>query len=226
MKEFLDRSFLTNPITEYLYWLANKTRYQFKHWGKHLRLGYFTVVRNCDFGSYNWIGGRCILINSQFGSYSYVNDYSYILWADIGKFCSIGPNVKIAPGRHPASTFVSTHPVLFNNQGNFVRNYCTEAKFKNYSPVAIGNDVWIGANSIVIDGVSIGDGAIVAANSVVVKNVAPYDIVGGNPARFLRKRFTDSQVAYLLNFKWWDKDFDWIQANVSKFWNIDDFTAL
>ncbi|TEW64733.1 CatB-related O-acetyltransferase [Mucilaginibacter phyllosphaerae] len=141
----------------------------------------------------------------------------------MGKYCSVGPHVKIAPGMHPTSKFVSTHPVTFNNQGNFVRNFTDRAVFKNYKQVTIGNDVWIGANAIIIDGVKIADGAIIAANAVVVKDVGLYEIVGGNPAKVIKKRFNDDQIDYLLYFRWWEKDPEWITQNISRFWDIEDF---
>jgi virginiamycin A acetyltransferase len=78
----------------------------------------------------------------------------------------------------------------------------------------IGNDVWIGYNATIMAGVTIGDGAIIATNATVVKDVAPYTIVGGNPAREIRKRFSDDTIEKLLDLKWWDRDIDWITANV------------
>ena len=223
MKAYLDSSFMMNPIGEYFKWLKCKSTYQLKNWGKHLRLGYLSVVGNTNFGRYNAIGSQCVVSNCTLGDFSYINSYSYVLNTTIGRYCSIGPNVKIAPGKHPASVFVSTHPVTFNNQGNLVKNYCTESKFKNYQPVTIGNDVWVGANSIIIDGITIGNGAIIAANSLVIKNVGAYEIVGGNPAKFIKKRFDEHQIQYLEEIQWWNKGEDWIQNNISKFWNIEDF---
>lgn len=223
MKEYIDRSFFVNPVSLYFKWLVCKSKYQLKYWGSHLRIGYLSAVNNSTFGKYNWIGQESIVANSSLGDFTYVNSFSYVLWATIGRYCSIGPNVKIAPGKHPSSGFVSTHPATFNNQSNFVRNFAREPKFKNYQPVTIGNDVWIGANSIIIDGVTIGDGAIIAANSVVVKDVGPYEIVGGNPARFIRKRFDDNSIDFLVKTKWWNNDPDWLEENISRFWNIDDF---
>ncbi|MBD1395399.1 CatB-related O-acetyltransferase [Mucilaginibacter glaciei] len=224
MMKFFDRSFLYNPLGQYLSWLKCKGWYQINHWGQHLRIGYLSRISNVTFGRYNIVGEHCMLINCSMGDFSYVNSYSYVLNAAIGRYCSIGPNVKIAPGKHPTSVFVSTHPVTFNNQVNMLRNYCKEEKFRNYSPVTIGNDVWIGANAIIIDGVNIADGAIIAANSLVTKDVGPFEIVGGTPAKFIKKRFDDDQIICLLETSWWDKDEEWVQKNISKFWDIEDFT--
>ncbi len=226
MNTFIDTSFFTNPVSEYLQWLKCKSTYQLKNWGKHLRIGYLSTITNCNFGNYNIIGSHCVVSNTTLGNYSYINSYSYILWATIGKYCSIGPNVKIAPGKHPSSVFVSTHPITFNPQGNFLKNFLKESKFKNFEQVTLGNDIWIGANSIIIDGITIANGAIVAANSVVVKDVGPYEIVGGNPAKLIKKRFSEEQIECLNELEWWNKDDDWLQANISKFWNIEELIDL
>jgi chloramphenicol O-acetyltransferase type B len=223
MKAYLDRSLFRNPVGVYFSWLKLKCSLQLKYWGKHLRIGYLSLIHNCVFGSYNWVGEHCVIINSELGDFSYVNSYTYIMYTKIGKYCSVGPNVKIAPGKHPTSVFVSTHPVTFNNQGNFVRNFVDRPVYQNYQQVTIGNDVWIGANAIIIDGVKIADGAIIAANSMVVKDVGLYEIVGGNPAKFIKKRFDDDQIDYLLYFKWWNKNPEWIEQNISRFWDIESF---
>jgi acetyltransferase-like isoleucine patch superfamily enzyme len=90
--------------------------------------------------------------------------------------------------------------------------------------VVIGNDVWIGANATLLNGVHIGDGAIVAAGAVVVKDVPPYTVVGGVPAREIKKRFTPEQIAFLQTYEWWNKDLDWLAANAGYFRDIDLFT--
>lgn len=226
MNKYLDKTFLMNPIFNYFKWLAIKTYYQFKYWGKHLRINYKCFVSCCAFGKYNWLGNYSFIYNSTFDDFSYCGDYCAIAHSSIGKFCSIGPNVKIAPGRHPTSNYVSTHPSTFSNHRHFSKNFVKEAVFDNYQKVTIGNDVWIGANCVIIDGVTIGDGAIIAANSVVTKDVSDYEICGGVPARFIKKRFTENEIEFLKKKKWWDEKEDWIQANISKFWSIDEFIKL
>ena len=87
----------------------------------------------------------------------------------------------------------------------------------------IGNDVWIGLNATILDGVTIGDGAIVAAGAVVTKDVPPYAVVGGVPAKIIKYRFTESQIDFLLKFRWWEKDRKWIQQNYKRFQDIESF---
>jgi acetyltransferase-like isoleucine patch superfamily enzyme len=223
MKNYIDKTFTTNPLGEYFKWLKCKATYQLKYWGKHFRVGYLSMIYESSFGKYNIIGSHCMVINTTLGDFSYINSYSYVLHSTIGRYCSIGPNVKIAPGKHPTSVFVSTHPVTFNNPANFLKSYCLEPKFKDFQSVTLGHDVWVGANSIIVDGVNIANGAIIAANSVVIKDVGPYEIVGGNPAIFIKKRFDEEQIEYLQETQWWNNDEAWMQLNISKFWNIQHF---
>lgn len=118
----------------------------------------------------------------------------------IGRFCSIAEGVTILLGGEHRWDWVTTYP--FNA-------VCDDAcQFKGHprskGPVVIGNDVWIGRGATVLSGVTIGDGAVIAAGSMVAKSIPPYAIVGGNPARLLRYRFTEDQIAALLQIRWWD----------------------
>jgi len=226
MSKYFDKTFFINPLFNYLRWFKCKSFYQLKYWGKHLRINYRCLVKNSEFGKYNWLGNNSQITNSQMGDFTYCSYDCAINNAEIGKFCAIGPNVKIAPGKHPTSGYVSLHPSLYSNQSIFVKNFVTENIFKGAEQVKIGNDVWIGANCVIIDGVTIGDGAIIAANSVVNKDVADYEIVGGVPAKYIRKRFDDKEIEFLLKTQWWDKSEDWIQHNIEKFWSIDEFVNL
>jgi acetyltransferase-like isoleucine patch superfamily enzyme len=130
----------------------------------------------------------------------------------------------IALGKHPTHTFVSTHPSLYSNPSNCLKNFFNVDHYAPERHVTIGNDVWICANVVISDGVKIGDGAIIGANSVVVRDVEPYTIVGGNPAHPIRKRFEQEEIDYLLNLKWWDKSLEWIEQNCQSFLDIKDFT--
>ncbi len=215
------RSFMQSPLTEYLRWVRARLRYERKN--NYLRLGYMTRVNNVVFGKYNWTGSGVFLENVEMGDFSYVSANSAIMEATIGKFCSIGPNVLVAPGKHPTHTFVSTHPALFSNPSYCARTFFDKDHHNPYRHVTIGNDVWICANAVIADGVTIGDGAIVLANAVVGKDVEPYTIVGGVPAGLVRPRFDERQAEFLLKTKWWDRDEAWIERHAELFLDVEKF---
>lgn len=132
----------------------------------------------------------------------------------IGKFCSIANGVTIFLGGNHRTDWITTYPF------NALTTYFPEGKGIKGHPatkgnVIIGNDVWIGLNVIIMSGVSIGDGAVIAAGSVVSKNIGDYEIWGGNPSRFLKKRFDDHMIKELQDLKWWDWDISVIRENIS-----------
>jgi virginiamycin A acetyltransferase len=142
----------------------------------------------------------------------------------IGKFCMIASGVTfIMNGANHLTDSISTYP--FAIFGEDWKDAMEGKTYPSKGNTIIGNDVWIGYNATIMAGVTIGDGAIIATNATVVKDVAPYTIVGGNPAKEIKKRFTDLEIERLLDLKWWDKDIDWITENVQKLTgrNIKDF---
>jgi acetyltransferase-like isoleucine patch superfamily enzyme len=138
----------------------------------------------------------------------------------IGKFCSIGPEFKCGIGKHPSQKYVSTSPVFYSNGGQLPLSFVSKNYFDEYDTTIIGNDVWIGSDVIIMDGVNIGDGAIIASGAVVTKDVEPYSVVGGIPARHIRYRFNPEEIAFLLDFKWWDKDREWLKTHAAEFHDI------
>ncbi|MFN8265153.1 MAG: CatB-related O-acetyltransferase [Chitinophagaceae bacterium] len=131
----------------------------------------------------------------------------------IGKFCMIASDVKfIMNGANHLTDALSTYP--FAIFGNGWENAMEKKAYPQKGDIVIGNDVWIGYNATIMAGVNIGDGAIIAANSTVVKDVAPYSIVGGNPALEIKKRFSQEVIARLLEIKWWNWNVEKISRNV------------
>ncbi|PUE42385.1 CatB-related O-acetyltransferase [Limnohabitans sp. Bal53] len=158
------------------------------------------------------------------GDYSYISGpSSYVEAARIGKFCSIARQVTIGPGDHDLAG-VSTHPFrLSPAYGGLVD---TVVPLKQKAPPVIGNDVWIGINSMIMRGVSIGDGAVVAANSVVTRDVPPYAIFGGVPAKLIRYRFSDEIIRALLQIRWWDWPLSKIKHSVHDFSDTEKFVTI
>lgn len=145
--------------------------------------------------------------NSGIGRFTYIN-VGCVLYANshIGRFCSVGRSVEIGLARHPID-YLSTHP--FQCRNSLFNRYPGYAEIKRKSwqfhpPTHIGNDVWIGAKAGILSGVTVGDGAIIAAGTIVTKDVPPYAIVGGIPAKIIRYRFSESVIEDLLALKWWD----------------------
>jgi acetyltransferase-like isoleucine patch superfamily enzyme len=218
-------SLVMNPFSLWLYWLVQKTYLELKYWKLKVHFGYLTNVRKSTFGGYNKLYDHVRLWYSSIGEYSYIAKNSQITRTYIGKFCAIGPNVQMGLGTHPTKEFVSIHPAFYSTFRQVPISFATKNLFVEQSLISIGNDVWIGANAILADGITIGDGAIIAAGAVVTKNVEPYQIVGGVPAKFIKKRFTDEQIKFLLEFKWWDKNKDWHIQNASLMSNIEMLMA-
>ena len=131
----------------------------------------------------------------------------------IGSFCSIGPGLIVFLGGNHRTELVSTFPFGNTPGGDFFKKQNKEL-IKSNGDVSIGNDVWIAERVTIMSGITIGDGAVIAANSHVVKDVEPYSIVGGNPARHIKYRFSQEQIEKLLKIKWWDWDDEKIQENI------------
>jgi acetyltransferase-like isoleucine patch superfamily enzyme len=205
-----------NPLTIWLAWFVKSRMLMFNNKNRFLRIGYLSKLINVKVGLYNTIYDEVILNNCEIDDYVYIASKTQISNCKIGKFCSIGPNVRIGLGMHPTN-FLSTFPAFFSAKKQCQVSFTDYNYFEEVGTNTIGNDVWIGANSIILDNIIIGDGAIVAAGSVVTKNVAPYCIVGGVPAKIIKKRFNEEKVKELLELKWWDKNLDWIKENIGAF---------
>lgn len=165
---------------------------------------------DCVFSAQNRLYRRAYLRNSTLGRMSYVAEGSRIGFTDIGAFSSIGPNVSLGGlGWHPINR-LSTHPAFYSTRlqagASFTRPEDGVDQEAELPRTRVGNDVWMGVGCIVLDGLTIGDGAVIAAGAVVTKDVPPYAIVGGVPARILRYRFSEETIEALLNWRWWELD--------------------
>ena len=183
-------------------------------------------VRNSILKYYSRLKDYAEIVDSVLGEYSYISQFSIVNKSVIGKFCSIGPGCCYI-GLWEHNIEVSTHSFyLYEHSGNFVKGY------RNYDKdvitTYIGNDVWIGANAVILKGVKIGDGAIIGASSVVTKHVPPYAIVVGNPAKIIKYRYSQDDIYWLLRIKWWNFSREKIKYLIEKeaFFDFNLFKKL
>ncbi|MFD1551794.1 antibiotic acetyltransferase [Putridiphycobacter roseus] len=210
MKNSIGNFPLFKPLYHYIINLNYKRK------TKQLSIGYSNDIRNSKFGGYNNIGDRASMNNVTLGTYTYMSYDTVIRNADIGKFCSIGPRCLIGLGKHPVNDYLSTHPLFYSANSPLTFSFLKESTYQEIETITIGNDVWLGAGCIILDGVSIGDGAIVAAGAVVTKNVAPFSIVKGVPAKHSGYKFTPEKIKSIQDDPWWDKDIDWIKKHIQE----------
>lgn len=185
------------------------------------RIGINVSIVNSQINDYVAIFDKVVLYNSSIGAYSYIQESSVLNNCEVGRFCSIAPKVVIAPGKHNPD-FTSTSALFFTNHPKLPITF-KSADYSANEKVSIGNDVWVGLNAVILDGVKIGDGAIIAAGSVVTKDVEPYSIVGGVPAKHIRYRFSKEDVDFLLSNKWWDNEKTWFDENRALLTNLEKY---
>jgi len=180
------------------------------------------AVKDCTLGAYCEVGARTLLLEVSMGDYSYVVNDSQITYTTIGKFCSIAAMTRINPGNHPMHRAAQAH-FTYRSSAYFDGETDDEAFFdwRRAHHVRIGHDVWIGHGAVVLPGRNVGTGAVIAAGAIVTKDVPAYSIVGGNPARIIRRRFPDEIADRLANLAWWDWDHDELREALPDFRKLD-----
>ena len=182
-----------------------------------------TIGNKTILEGYNKINEH-VIFYGKIGLGSYIGNNSVINSAVIGRFTSIAPYVQVNCGRHPfKSPYVSTSPCfvsLLKQCGFCLTNV---QRFDEVAePVRIGNDCWIGQRAFISGGVVIGDGAVVLAHAAVVKDVPPYAIVGGVPAKIIGYRYDADTIQFLEGIKWWENDIHWLKQHIDIMTNIEE----
>ena len=180
------------------------------------------VNANCKFEDNIHIDRFSILHNCSIGKYTYITTNCEISNCTIGRFCSIAGGVKIGLGKHPIS-YISTSPVFYSHNNKFGVKWNEDDKVVESEHTNVGNDVWIGTNAIIVGGVTIGDGAVIAAGAVVTKDVEPYSVVAGVPAKIIKYRFNNEIISKLLAAKWWELPAEQLVAYSQLFSDVETF---
>jgi acetyltransferase-like isoleucine patch superfamily enzyme len=186
----------------------------------------FSLVRSqrykCDISPKAKLYAPYYLNNVKLGDYSYISKNSNLTNTTIGKFCSIGPNFNSGLGLHPTNG-ISTSPMFYSTLKQNGFSLVNKNAFEETKPITIGNDVYIGANVTILDGIRIADGAVIGAGAIVTKDIPPYAISVGIPAKVFKYRFNDETIDKLLKRQWWNFPEADLQKIERSFFDIEKF---
>jgi virginiamycin A acetyltransferase len=163
-----------------------------------------------------------LVVNCKVGKYTYIAQNATISETTIGSFCSLGPNLFCGWGIHPTNG-ISTAPMFYSTRAQNGLTLSKIDKCDERKPIVIGNDVFIGANVTILDGTTVGDGAVIGSGAVVTKDIPPYAIAAGVPARVIRYRFAPDAVERLRSIRWWDYELDRLADVERDFWDVEGF---
>ena len=185
-------------------------------------IAFTSRVEYSDVSSMAKVWGHCKLLHSSIGDYSYIGHHSRITYAEVGKYCSIAGDVIVGMGFHTLDK-LSTSPIFTEMKNGTGVSWTDKATVVPFRRVVVGNDVWIGTRAMIMGGVTIGDGAVVGAGAIVTKDVPPFAIVGGIPAKVIRYRFSEEIVEKIKCLKWWESEDELLRNNISLFQtDVDD----
>lgn len=183
-----------------------------------------SIVTGCELGAYTEVGDHCVLNETVLGAYSYCFGSNDITYSEIGKFASIATGVRINPVQHPAKERAAAHHFTYRcAHYGFGPDDERIIDWRRENRVVIGNDVWLGHNAVVMGGVTIGDGAVIGAGAVITHDVAPYEIVGGVPARHIGWRYERELIDALLRIRWWDWSHEELKSRLRDFDDVAEF---
>lgn len=184
------------------------------------------TVRKSEIGGWTDIGAHCSISESTFGDYSYLAGHVSMVWTDVGKFASIAAQTRINPGNHPTWRVTQHHSTYRRIQYGFDTKEDTEFfQWRKDHRCSVGHDVWIGHGVTVIAGKKIGTGAVVGSGAVVTKDIPPYAIAVGVPARVVKYRFPKDVTEQLQSIAWWDWDRATLVERFNELLDLESFIA-
>jgi phosphonate metabolism protein (transferase hexapeptide repeat family) len=184
------------------------------------------LLENTNLGKFTQIKAHSILHDVTIGDFSYCAGCNQIDYAIIGKFCSIASFVRINPGNHPTFSRIAQHHFTYrSSMFGFGEDDEDFFAWRKRDCVNIGHDVWIGHNATILAGVTIGNGAVIGAGAIVTKDVEPYSIMVGVPAKKIKMRFQNELIEKIEHAQWWDWDYETIRERLSDFRSMEVFAA-
>jgi phosphonate metabolism protein (transferase hexapeptide repeat family) len=181
------------------------------------------LIHDSHFGAYTEIGANSMVVETHFDAYSYTAGDNQIIYADVGKFSNIASHVRINPGNHPMERVTLHHMTYRRKMYGFGEDDAEFFAWRRAHRCSVGHDTWLGHNVIVMPGVSIGHGAVIGSGAVVTKDVPPYMIAVGVPAKVLRPRFPERVIEALLRIAWWDWDHAMLGARLEEMNDVNAF---
>jgi phosphonate metabolism protein (transferase hexapeptide repeat family) len=181
-------------------------------------------VKDSFIGSWTSIGPNTKIQESEFGDYSYTAGDAQIIYSKVGKFCSIASHVRLNPGNHPMWRVTQHHATYRRQSYGFAAT--DDEEFFNWRrdhKVVVGHDVWIGHGAIIMPGVTIGTGAVIGSGAVVTKDVPPYTIAVGVPAKPIKERFPKEVAGKLLEIAWWDWPRELLEERIDELNDLELF---
>ena len=179
------------------------------------------ALTNCKIDKTSVVCSGSQINRTSMGRYSYIGHDCFFVNVDVGSFCSFADGCRVGGAIHPIYR-VSSSPVFHAGKNVMKKNFCNLKEIETPKTI-IGNDVWIGANVCIKSGVTIGDGAVIGMGAIVTKDVGPYEIWAGAPARLIKKRFDDDTIKKLLKTQWWEWDYKKIVRLADSFENVEEF---
>jgi phosphonate metabolism protein (transferase hexapeptide repeat family) len=182
-----------------------------------------SILRDCTFGEFVEVGANNNIQESTIDSYSYTSENCQIIYSNIGKFVNIASYVRLNPAQHPSSRATQHHMLYRREMFGFGEDDLGFFDWRRETKVEIGHDVWIGHNVTIMGGVTVHDGAVIGSGSIVTKDIPPYAIAVGNPAKVIIYRFEENTIEKLQKISWWNWNHETLNSRIDDFNEIEQF---